>query len=157
MNAFLDDMIVGTLLLLSIGYAAFKLGPKALRASILQTLSRALDAAPSALRLGGLARRLEMASGKNQGACGGCDNCGTQSNPAPRSSADIRVPVDKIGRRAEGGSAATNAAAYRRRYLAAPGAKAPLRLTVPLTVFGSTVISYNLAATSAGTSFWLRP
>jgi hypothetical protein len=62
-------------------------------------LSQALKSAPAFLRLGGIAQRLEAASGKKQGACGGCDNCGTESASAPQSSAEISVPVSKIGRR----------------------------------------------------------
>jgi NADPH:quinone reductase-like Zn-dependent oxidoreductase len=33
-------------------------------------------------------------------------------------------------------------------------ARAPFRVALPLTVLGSTVISFSLASTSAGTSFW---
>ncbi len=100
MNGFLDHFIVGAMLLASIGYAVFKLGPKNLRKRILATASETLRAAPASLRLSGLANRLEAASGKNQGACGGCDNCGTESASAPQSSGEISVPVAKIGRRA---------------------------------------------------------
>ena len=70
MNAFLDDFIVGAVLLASIGYALAKLGPKAWR------------------------------KGKPTGACGGCDSCGTESPSAPQSSGEFIVPVSKIGRRA---------------------------------------------------------
>jgi hypothetical protein len=100
MNAFLDEVIVGAALLASIGYAVFKLGPKGLRAAVQQWLSRLLSRAPEALNLGGLAQRLEIASGKNQAACGGCDNCGTPAKSAPPASGEISVPVAKIGRRA---------------------------------------------------------
>jgi hypothetical protein len=99
MNGFLDDFIVGAALLASIGYAVFRLGPKNVKKRILETASRALKAAPASLRLNGLANRLEAASGKNPGACGGCDNCGTESASAPQSSGEISVPVAKIGRR----------------------------------------------------------
>ena len=98
MNAFLDDFIVGAVLLASIGYAVVKLGPGALRKRTLERLSALLRAAPAPLGLGALAQRLEAASGKNQGACGGCDNCGTES-AASQSSGEIIVPVSKIGRR----------------------------------------------------------
>jgi hypothetical protein len=100
MNAFLDNLIVGAVLLASVGYAVYKLGPKTLRKGILAALSQALKAAPASLRLSGIANRLEAASGKNPGACGGCDNCGTESASAPQSSGEIIVPVSKIGRRA---------------------------------------------------------
>jgi hypothetical protein len=115
MNALLDDLIVGAILLASFSYAAAKLGPKLWRKRILETLSQALRAAPKFLGLGRAAQRLEAASGKAQGACGGYDNCGSES-AAPQSSAaqssptqssaqikapaEIRVPVAKIGRRA---------------------------------------------------------
>jgi hypothetical protein len=86
MNAVFDEFLVGAALLASLGYAVAKLGPKLWRKRILEA--------------GGVAQRLEAASGKNQGACGGCDNCGTESSSAPQSSAEIKVPVAKIGRRA---------------------------------------------------------
>ncbi len=100
MNAFLDDFIVGAALLASIGYAIYKLGPKNVRKRILEAASQALKSAPASLGFTCLADRLEIASGKNQGACGGCDNCGTESTSAPQSSGEISVPVSKIGRRA---------------------------------------------------------
>jgi hypothetical protein len=100
MNAFLDDFVVGAMLLASIGYAAFRLGPKNWRRRILQASSGALATVPRAFRLGGLAHRLEAASAKNQAACGGCDSCGAESASAPQSSGEITVPVAKIGRRA---------------------------------------------------------
>jgi hypothetical protein len=100
MNAFLDDFIVGAVLLASVGYAIAKLGPKAWRRGILAAMSQVFEAAPVSFRLGGLAQRLETASGRTQGgACGGCDNCGTES-AAPQSSGEISVPVANIGRRA---------------------------------------------------------
>ncbi len=98
MNHFLDDLLVGAVLILSLGYALAKLGPRSLRGRILVGLSRALMSAPPAWRLGPMAQRLAAASGKTQAACGGCDNCGTES-PAQQVSAEISVPVGKIGRR----------------------------------------------------------
>lgn len=100
MNHILDDLLVGAVLLLSLGYAFAKLGPRTLRQRMLAALSRVLASAPAIFRLGGAAQRLSAASGKAQGACGGCDNCGSESTSAPQSSAEISVPVGKIGRRA---------------------------------------------------------
>jgi hypothetical protein len=101
MNAVLDNFLVGVLLLASVGYAAYKLGPRALRRRIVQTLSSAMTAAPVFFRLHRVAQKLDAASlGSAQGACGGCDNCGTESSAEPQtSSAEIKVPVEKIGRR----------------------------------------------------------
>jgi len=101
MNAVLDNFLVGVLLLASVAYAVYKLGPRTLKRRILQTLSRAMAAAPAFFRLGRAAQKLDAASaGKAQGACGGCDNCGTESSSeAQSSSAEIKVPVGKIGRR----------------------------------------------------------
>jgi hypothetical protein len=101
MNAVLDNFLVGVLLLASVGYAVYKLGPRTLKRRILQTLSRAMTAAPVFLRLGRVAQKLDAASsGSAQGACGGCDNCGTESSSEPQtSSSEIKVPVEKIGRR----------------------------------------------------------
>jgi hypothetical protein len=102
MNAVLDNFLVGVLLLASVAYAVYKLGPRTLRSRILRTLSRATAAAPAFFKLGRAAQKLDAASaaGKAQGACGGCDNCGTESSSeAQSSSAEIKVPVEKIGRR----------------------------------------------------------
>jgi hypothetical protein len=80
LNTVLDDFLVGVVLLASLGYAVYKLGPRTLRARVLAALGR------------------EPA--KAQGACGGCDNCGSESAEPQPSSAEIKVPVEKIGRRA---------------------------------------------------------
>jgi hypothetical protein len=86
MNTVLDDILVGALLLASVGYAVYKLGPRTLKKRILAALGRSATA------------------GKQDGACGGCDNCGSESS-APQSSAEqqssteINIPVAKIGRR----------------------------------------------------------
>jgi len=99
MNAVLDNFLVAAVLLVSLGYALIKLGPRTLRQRILWHLSRVLAAAPSFLRLAGVAQRLAAASGKNQAACGGCDSCGTESSSVPQSPSEINVPIAKIGRR----------------------------------------------------------
>jgi hypothetical protein len=101
MNAVLDNSLVGVLLLVSVGYALYKLGPRTLRKRILQALSRVMAAAPAFLKLGRAAQKLTVASAGTAGACGGCDNCGpeTSAKPPP-SSAEIKIPVANIGRRA---------------------------------------------------------
>jgi hypothetical protein len=101
MNAVLDNFLVGLLLLASVGYAVYKLGPRTLKRRILQTVSRAMAGAPAYLKLTRAAQKLDAASASNaQGACGGCDNCGTESSSEPQpSSGEIKVPVAKIGRR----------------------------------------------------------
>jgi hypothetical protein len=98
MNHLLDDLLVGAVLLASLGYAFARLGPRPLRQRMLAALSRLLASVPAIFRLGGVAQRLSAASGKAQ-ACGGCDNCGSE-NPSPQVSAEVSVPVGKIGRRA---------------------------------------------------------
>jgi hypothetical protein len=97
MNAVLDNLLVGALLLASVGYAVYKLGPRTLKTRILAAAGRALAAAPAFLRLGAAATRL--AATKAPGACGGCDNCGSES-AEPKAAAEIKIPVAKIGRRA---------------------------------------------------------
>jgi hypothetical protein len=101
MNAVLDNSLVGVLLLVSVSYAVYRLGPRTLKRRILQTIGRAMAAAPASLKLGRVAQKLDTASAGNApGACGGCDNCGTESSSEPQSSsAEIKVPVAKIGRR----------------------------------------------------------
>jgi hypothetical protein len=98
MNAVLDNFLVAAVLLVSLGYALVKLGPRALRQRILWRLSLIFAAAPSLLRLDGVAQRLSAASGKTQAACGGCDNC-DESSSAPQPPSEINVPIGKIGRR----------------------------------------------------------
>jgi hypothetical protein len=101
MNAVLDNFLVGALLLISCGYALYRLGPRTLRKRMLATLSRVMSAAPAFLRLGRAARRLTLASAGSAGACGGCDNCGSEtSSPPQSSSAEIKIRVANIGRRA---------------------------------------------------------
>jgi hypothetical protein len=101
MNAVLDNFLVGVLLLASVAYAVYKLGPRTLKRRILQILSRAMTAAPVFLRLGRAAQKLDAASlGSAPGACGGCDNCGTESSTGQKaSSGEIRIPVANIGRK----------------------------------------------------------
>jgi hypothetical protein len=99
MNAVLDNFLVAAVILVSLGYALVKLGPRPLRQRILWHLSRVLAAAPSFLSLAGVAQRLAAVSGKNQAACGGCDSCGTESSAVPQSPSEVNVPVAKIGRR----------------------------------------------------------
>ncbi len=98
MNAVLDNTLVAAVLLVSLGYALVKLGPRSLREGFLRHMGLILAAAPSFLRLKGVAQRLLAAAAKNQAACGGCDTCG-ESESAPRPSSEINVPIGKIGRR----------------------------------------------------------
>lgn len=98
MNAALDNLLVGAVILVSLGYALVKLGPRSLRQRIFRYFSGILEAAPSFLKLKGAAQRLAATSGKTQAACGGCDSCGSESSSASQPS-EINVPVGKIGRR----------------------------------------------------------
>jgi len=101
MNSILDYSLVGLALLVSAGYAVSSLGPRSLRRRVLAALSRALERAPVFLGLRRAAQRLAVASaGKAQGACGGCDSCGSEAPTATSPAAEVRVPVTKIGRRA---------------------------------------------------------
>jgi hypothetical protein len=100
MNAVLDNLLVAAVLLASVGYAVVKLGPRTLRKRLLSALGLVLESAPAFLNLGGVAQRLAAASGKAQAACGGCDNCGTESSSGPQPPSEISVPVAKISRRA---------------------------------------------------------
>jgi hypothetical protein len=101
MNTLLDGSLVGLALLASVGYAVSSLGPRTLRVRLLAAASRLLALAPAYLKLGRVARRLAAAAiVKPSGACGGCDNCGTESAAAPHSAAaEVKVPVANIGRR----------------------------------------------------------
>jgi hypothetical protein len=99
MNAVLDNLLVGVLLLVSVGYALYKLGPRRLSKRMLATLSRVMSAAPAFLKLGRAAQRLANAAGGPAGACGGCDNCGAEPSSPQASSGEIKIPAANIGRR----------------------------------------------------------
>lgn len=80
MDVLIDNMLVGLALLASVGYALLALGPKTWRRRIRSALGfKSPDAAASA-------------------SCGGCEGCGSDS-AAPNSSAEVKIPVGKIGRR----------------------------------------------------------
>jgi hypothetical protein len=99
MNAVLDNSLVGLMLLASILYAFAALGPRNARRRMLARLGQWLARAPRALHLAAAAQRLARAAeDKAQGACGGCDSCG--SEPRPQSgSAEVSVPLASIARR----------------------------------------------------------
>jgi hypothetical protein len=108
MNSYLDDALVGALLLISAAYAISALGPRNLRRRVLAACSRGLSRAPAALGLRRAAQRFaHAAEAKPQGACGGCDNCANETplSATPRSGAaskiaatEIQVPIASIGR-----------------------------------------------------------
>jgi len=111
MNGILDDLVVGLVLLISAGYAVYSLGPRSLRSRTFAALSRVTARAPGFLGRGRMARWLAASSAnKSQGACGGCDNCGTDkattsTGVAPTAvTSEVRVPLAKIGRRVDGAS-----------------------------------------------------
>jgi hypothetical protein len=99
MNRTLENSLVILALLASSAYALSSLGPKSLRARMWGTLARGAARAPSFLRLGGLARRLDASAGKAGGGCGGCGSCASDQPGAEPASPEVRVPVAKIGRR----------------------------------------------------------
>lgn len=109
MHGALDDVLVGGVLLASVVYATYSLGPKALRRRLLRGAGTLLRKLPSALHLRSAAQRLEASSLKAGGSCGGCDSC-ESAKPAAGSEAavaavdsaastEIRVPISAIRRR----------------------------------------------------------
>jgi hypothetical protein len=79
-----DVIVVAGVLLASILYAIFALGPRSLRRALLLRF-RGRDAA-NAL--------------KPAGACGGCEDCGSgQSREGGAPAGEVSVPVSKIGKR----------------------------------------------------------
>jgi hypothetical protein len=102
MNNILDDTLVGLALIVSAGYAVSSLGPRSLRRRVLGALSRVAARAPAFLGLRRTARWFESASdGKADGACGGCDSCGSEQAAQKPPASEVSVPVTKIGRRAD--------------------------------------------------------
>ncbi len=92
MSPLLDDLLIGIALAASVGYALFSLGPVSLR----RRMRAALAALAARLHLDAIARRLRDAGA---GGCGGCGSCPTESDKAPASPPEIRVPAGNIGRR----------------------------------------------------------
>jgi hypothetical protein len=103
MNSYLDDALVGALLLLSAGYACAALGPRTLRRRVLAACSAALRRAPAMLGLRQAAEHMARAAeSKSSGACGGCDNCASETPGAGDAKGtlptEINVPIAGIGR-----------------------------------------------------------
>ena len=97
MNSILDHVLVTLLLLAALVYACWSLGPKLLRARLLESLGRAFERSAALPGFGALGRRFRAAAERKQPRCGGCEGC---PPAAPTSGAEIRVAVSKIGRRA---------------------------------------------------------
>lgn len=100
----LDGLLVAVALASSATYAALALGPKGLRRRMAEGIARAAASTPALFGLRGRVLRLSSNIGKKgQGACGGCDDCGTARGAESRSSgAEARVPLAHIGRRGAG-------------------------------------------------------
>jgi hypothetical protein len=100
MNVWLDDSLVGLVLILSALYVLAALGPKNVRRRTLAALAALLARAPAALRLRPAAERLARAAdAKTQGACGGCDNCGAGAETrTSNTGGEINVPIASIAR-----------------------------------------------------------
>jgi hypothetical protein len=101
MNGILDNALVGLALVVSAAYALISLGPKSLRRRLFGALGRVTARAPGLLHLRRAAQWFAAASkDKAQGACGGCDNCGSEPAAAPTSpQPEVKVPLANIGRR----------------------------------------------------------
>jgi hypothetical protein len=108
MSTFLDDSLVGVLLLISAGYTFSALGPRSLRRRALHALSMWLARAPAVLGMCGAPlrraaqRMARAAETKPPGACGGCDNCGAgqpgAGQPGNQTPKEVTVPIAHIGR-----------------------------------------------------------
>jgi hypothetical protein len=106
MNGFLDDLLVGLVLLASTGYVLYSLGPKTLRLRLLVGMSVLLGRLPTRVGLRGVAERLAMMTkSTGKGACGGCGSCGSETLDGTRpattqpSTTEVRIPLSKVGRR----------------------------------------------------------
>jgi hypothetical protein len=111
MHSVLDNLLVAGVILASVAYATYSLGPKALRRRLTQGTAVLLRKLPAMLHLRGAALRLEAASQKPGGSCGGCDNCGSaapatgtksatdSTGSAAAAATEIHIPVSTIRRR----------------------------------------------------------
>jgi len=101
----IDTIVVGLVLGLSAAYAAFALGPKSWRGVVARQLGEFAAHVPEHLGLRRAVQRLgTLAGAKSGGACGGCDNCGSETaaksaSDEARTPAEVRIAVAKIGRR----------------------------------------------------------
>jgi hypothetical protein len=104
-NPILDDLLVAAALLVSLGYALFALGPRALRRRALSRIAGWAGRGPSWLGLSGLAARVGSAAAKPAGSCGGCDGCASDgkspsaAQQTPGSASEIKIPLASVGRR----------------------------------------------------------
>jgi hypothetical protein len=103
MSEWLDKLAVCLVLIVSAGYAAIALGPKAFRRQVALALLGAVPRTPRVLGLRRLVARLGAAvAAKVPGGCGGCGGC---EPPAAAGhvncsvTGEVHVPVGKIGRR----------------------------------------------------------
>jgi hypothetical protein len=100
MNAFLDDFLVGLVLLGGFGYAIYALGPKALRTRGVMAVAWLLGHAPAFLGLHGTAARLaSTAARKSAGSCGGCDSCAPAAPTSGSVAPEVRVPLSTVRKR----------------------------------------------------------
>ena len=100
MSSMLDHLLVALLVLTALIYAAWSLGPKLLRARLLETLGVAFERGAALPGLGALGRRFRAAAERKQPGCGGgCDGCGSASPAAAKQATEIKIPIGKIGRR----------------------------------------------------------
>ncbi len=100
MHGIIDDVLVGLVLLASVVYAIFSLGPRTLRRRSLTGAAVALRRLPEFTGLRAITARLETAASvKAKGGCGGCGDCGSGSAAAPPPGSEIRISVSGIGKR----------------------------------------------------------
>jgi hypothetical protein len=113
MSEWLDKLAVCLVLIVSAGYAAIALGPKALRRQVALALLGAVPGTPRVLGLRRLVARLgAVVAAKVPGGCGGCGGCGEDAGAASQSpstsgargesaggTAEILVPLREIPRR----------------------------------------------------------
>ncbi|MGA2776677.1 MAG: DUF6587 family protein [Steroidobacteraceae bacterium] len=101
MQHFVDIVLVSLVLLTSAAYALFALGPKSLRNRVAASIGGIAARATALPQLRGPLQRLSARLAKKaQGACGGCDSCGSETAANEHAAnADVRVPIAKIGMR----------------------------------------------------------
>jgi hypothetical protein len=117
MSHALDIALVAIVILASVGYAVFTLGPKSFRRGI---ANRLIGVAARSEHVPGWRRfTRRLSAGANAklagGSCGGCDNCGSETAAKPTTSsvgaggaggaAEVRIPVAQIRRRVQGDAA----------------------------------------------------
>jgi hypothetical protein len=99
MHGLVDVLLVGGALTVSVVYAAFSLGPRALRRRVMLGVASLLRKLPGAMHWQRGVLRMETAAQKAGDSCGGCGSCASTPPAASSAAPEVRIPVSSIRKR----------------------------------------------------------